>query len=92
MINIAPEIEASPESPLASFSFSRWRRKVSHTLKDYVPYSLVGLPSYLYPAPPKPVLPTELEVPSLALKPIPDPELEADTVFITEPNGFGLYR
>jgi hypothetical protein len=92
MIDIAPEIEASLESPLASFSFSKWRRKVPYTLKDYVPYSLIGLPSHLYPAPPKPVLPAELEVPSLALKPMLDPEPEADTVFIIEPNSFGLYQ
>jgi len=36
------------------------------------------------------MLRTEPEVPSLA--PIPDPELEADPGFTTEPNGFGLYR
>jgi len=90
--DIVPEIEAlpAPESPPASFSFSGRRRKVPCALKDYIPHSLVGLPSHLHPVPPKPMLCAEPEVPSLA--PIPDPEPEADPGFTTEPNGFGLYR
>ena len=90
MTDIAPEIEASPQSTPASFSFSGRRRKVPRALKDYVPHSLVGLPSHLRPAPPKHAPPAELEVPSP--EPTPDPEPEVDTVFTTEPNGFGLYR
>jgi len=90
--DIVPKIEAlpAPESPLALFSFSGWRRKVPHALKDYIPHSLVGLPSHLHPVPPKPMLRAEPEV--LSLAPIPDPEPEADPGFTTEPNGFGLYR
>lgn len=82
-----------PESPPASFSFSGRRRKVPRVLKNYLPHSLVGLPSHLHPAPPKPSTPAaELDVPSPASTPDPEPELEADTMFTTEPNGFGLYR
>ena len=34
--------------------------------------------------------PAELEVPRMAFT--PDPELEADVKFTTEPNGFRLYQ
>jgi len=91
--DVAPEIEVLPESPPALFSgvsFSGWRRKVPRALKDYIPHSLVGLPSHLHPAPPKPMPSHKPEVPSPVS--IPDPEPEADTTFTTEPNGFGLYR
>ena len=92
--DVAPEIvEALPESPLASFtgvSFSGRRRKVPRALKDYIPHSLVGLPSHLRPAPPKPMPPAELEVPSPAS--MPDAEQNPDTEFTSEPNDFGLYR
>jgi hypothetical protein len=88
----APEMEVLPESPPASRSFSGRRRKVPRALKDYVPHSLVGLPSHLRPAPPKPTLPAGPEVLSPASPPDPEPELVADTRFATEPNGFGLYR
>jgi len=84
------ETEVLPESPPASFSLSGRRRKVPRALKDYLPHSLVGLPSHLRPPSPKPTPLPELEVPSP--ESTPDPELEADTVFTTEPNGFGLYR
>ena len=89
---IVPEIEALPvpESPPASFSFSGRRRKAPRALKDYIPHSLVGLPSHLHPVPPKPMLRAEPEVPSLA--PISNPEPDADPELTTEPNGFGLYR
>ena len=90
MTDVMPEV--LPESPPALFSgvsFSGQRRKVPRALKDYIPHSLVGLPSHLRPAPPQPMPPAALEVPSPAS--IPDPEPEADTEFITEPNGFGLY-
>jgi len=92
MTDITPEIEASPESPPnpASFSFSGRRRRVPRALKDYIPHSLVGLPSHLRPPPPKPTLHTEPEVPNPVST--PDPEPEADTEFRTESNGFGLYR
>jgi hypothetical protein len=60
-------------------------------LKDYIPHSLVGLPSHLCPVPPQPILPTEPEVLSLLPPPDPEPEPMADAEFITEPNGFGLY-
>jgi len=89
--DVVPEV--LPESPPALFSgvsFSGQRRKVPCALKDYIPHSLVGLPSHLRPAPPQPMPPATLEVPSPAS--IPDPELEADTKFITEPNSFGLYQ
>ena len=88
-----PEIEVLAEPPPAIFtgvSFSGWRRKVPHALKDFIPHSLVGLPAHLHPAPPRPTPPAQPEV--LILAAIPDPEPEADTEFITEPNGFGLYQ
>lgn len=91
--DMAPEIEASPESPpTALFSFSRAgrRRKVPLALKDYIPHSLVGLPSHLHPAPPKSIPDIEPEVPNPVLT--PDPEPEVDTEFQTESNGFGLYQ
>ena len=88
----APEIEVLPESPPVSHSFSGWRRKIPRALKDYIPHSLVGLPSHLRPAPPKPTLPAGPEVPSPVSAPDPEPEPVADTGFTTEPNGFGLYR
>lgn len=92
--DIAPVIEVppAPESPPASFSFSGRRRKVPRALKDYIPHSLVGLPSHLCTALPRPTPPTEPEVPSTAPIPDPEPEPEADNEFRTEPNGFGLYR
>ena len=93
MTDVAPEmVEVLPESPLASFtgvSFSGQRRKVPHALKDYIPHSLVGLPSHLRPASPKPMPPAELEVPSLAS--MPDAEQNPNTEFTSEPNNFGLY-
>ena len=58
-------------------------------LRDYIPQSLVGLPSHLCPATPELMPHAELEVPTPVS--MPDPELEADTGFITEHNGFGLY-
>jgi len=90
--DVAPEIGVLPKSPPALYtgvSFSGQRQKVPSILKDYIPQTLVGLPSHLHPAPSKPMPPAELEVPIPAS--IPDPELEADTEFTTEPNGFGLY-
>jgi hypothetical protein len=92
MIDVVPEREALPKSPPASVSFSRWRRKVPCMLKDYIPHSLVGLPSHLRPAPPKPTLPTEPEVLSPLPPSDPEPEPIADAEFTTEPNGFGLYQ
>jgi len=59
-------------------------------LKDYIPYSLVGLPLHLHHAPPKPMPPYKLEVPSPVS--IPDPGPEADTKFTIEPNSFRLYQ
>jgi hypothetical protein len=91
VIDAAPEIEVLPESPPVSRSFSEQRWKVPHALKDYIPHSLVGLPSHLCPAPPKPTLPAGLEVLSPASPPDPEPEPVADTRFTTEPNDFGLY-
>ena len=91
--DVVPEIEVLAESPPAIFtgvSFSGRRRKVPRALKDFIPHSLVGLPAHLRPAPPRPTPPAQPEVPIPAA--IPDPEPEADTEFITEPNGFGLYR
>jgi len=91
--DVMPEIEVLPESPPALFSgvsFSGQRQKVPRALKDYIPHSLVGLPSHLRPAPPKPMPSREPEVLSPAS--IPDPEPEADTAFTIEPNSFGLYR
>ena len=94
MLEVDSEVPPAPESPPASFSFSGRRRKAPRALKDYIPHSLVGLPSHLHPAPPCPGPPpsVELDVPSPASTPRPDPELEPDPKFITEPNGFGLYR
>ena len=94
--DVESEIEVLPaDSPVATFtgvSFSGRRRKVPRALKDYIPHSLVGLPSHLRPTPPVSMPPAEPEVQSPA--PTPDPELEpaADIGFTTEPNGFGLYR
>ena len=91
--DVMPEIEVLPKLPLVLYSgvsFSGWRQKVPCTLKDYISYSLVGLPSHLRPAPPKPIPPAKLEV--LILASISDPEPEADTKFTTEPNGFRLYQ
>lgn len=91
--DIAPEREVSPETPPpALFSFSGRRRKVPPALKDYIPHSLIGLPSHLRPAPPKPMPRIEPEVPDPVSTPDPDSEPEADTEFRTESNGFGLYR
>ena len=96
MTDVESEIEVLPaDSPVATFtgvSFSGRRRKVPRVLKDYIPHSLVGLPSHLRPTPPVSMPPAEPEVQSPA--PTPDPELEpaADIGFTTEPNGFGLYR
>ena len=92
MTDVVPEIEVLPESPPASVSFSGRRWKVPRALKDYIPHSLVGLPSHLRPAPPKPILPTEPEVSSPSPPLDPEPEPMADVEFITEPNRFGLYR
>ena len=82
-----------PESSPASFSFSRWRQKVPCMLKNYLPHSLVGLPLHLHPTPPKPsTLAAKVEVPNPASTPDPEQKLKADTMFTTEPNGFGLYQ
>ena len=88
--DLAPEIDVLPAASFTGVSFSGWRQRIPCMLKDYIPHSLVGLPSHLCPAPPRPTPPTKLEVPSLAST--PDPELEADVEFTTEPNGFGLYQ
>ena len=85
--NTLPE----PESPPASISFSGRRRKVPRALKDYIPHSLVGLPSHLRPAPAKPTPPAELDDLSSVPTPDPDPGPDDDDIFTTEPNGFGLY-
>lgn len=100
--DIAPDTEAmpAPESPPASISFSGRRRRVPRALRDYIPHSLVGLPSHLRPAPPaaspKPTTPpAEEEVPNPEPGPDSDdaePEPDTSTEFTTEPNGFGLYR
>ena len=83
----------APESPPASLSFAGQRQKVPCTLKDYIPHSLVGLPSHLRPAPQRhSTAPAELDVLSLSSPPTPESEPAADTGFTTEPNGFGLYH
>jgi hypothetical protein len=86
VIDAVPEIEVLPKSPPVSHSFSGQRRKVPCALKDYIPHSLVGLPSHLRPAPPKPTLPAGPEVLSPASPSDPEPEPVADTRFTTEPN------
>ena len=88
--NMLPEPESPP--PPISISFSGHRRKVPRALKDYIPHSLVGLPSHLRPVPPKPTLPAGLDDPSPAPTPEPGPGPDDDDIFTTEPNGFGLYR
>ena len=99
--DIAPEIDSysevppAPESPPASISFSGRRRKVPQALKDYIPHSLVGLPSHLHPAPPRPepVPRAESVIPGPVSTPgEPDPGPEPDLELTTEANGFGLYR
>ena len=87
------EVPPAPESPLASFSLSGWRRRVPCVLKDYIPHSLVGLP-HLHPTPCEPTLDEEPEVLSPASTPAsdPEPDTDHDPEFMTEPNGFGLYR
>ena len=89
-ITMLPE----PESPPPSISFSGRRRKVPRALKDYIPHSLVGLPSHLRPVPAKTTVPppAELNDPSPVPTPEPDPGPDDEDVFTTEPNGFGLYR
>jgi len=97
--DIAPELDSEvPPAPLspppASFSFSGRKRKAPRALRDYIPHSLVGLPSHLRPAPPcpEPTPSAELEVTIPASTPDPGPELEPDPEFTTEANGFGLYH
>ena len=87
--DLAPEIDVLPAASFTGVSFSGWRQRIPCMLKDYIPHSLVGLPSHLHLARPRPMPPAELEVPSLVST--PDPEPEADVEFTTEPNGFGLY-
>ena len=93
-LEVDSEVPPAPESALASFSFSGQRREAPRALKDYIPHSLVGLPSHLRSAPPYPGPPpsVELDVPSPVSTPQPDPEPEPDPEFIMEPNGFGLYQ
>ena len=86
--------EPEPPEPI-SFSCSGRRRKAPHTLKDYLPHSLVRLPLHLrlQPVPliliPNPMAPTTLQSTSLP----PSPELEPKCPLLTtETNGFGLYQ
>lgn len=81
--------EPPPPEPV-SFSLSGRRRKPPRALKDYLPHSLVGLPSHLRPVTPVPPNPMPTVVPSPIPSPTPEPEPEP--IITTEPNGFGLYR
>ena len=94
VLEVDSEVPPAPELPLVSFSFSGQRQKAPRALKDYIPHSLVGLPSHLRSAPPCPGPPpsVELDVPSLVSTPWPDPKPEPDPKFIMKPNSFGLYQ
>jgi hypothetical protein len=86
---LLPEPLLVPQTPLSpvSVSFSGCKQKVPHTLRDYVPHSLAGLPLYLHPVPPNPT-PTEI----LAASPLPPPNpMPEPDILRTDPNGFGLH-
>ena len=88
-----PELAPSPDLFPVSFSFSGCKRKVPRALKDYLPHSLAGLAAHLHPAPPKPksaVMRSPTQSPIVV--PAPEPMPEPDDLFMTETNGFGLYR
>jgi hypothetical protein len=88
---LLPESLSVPQAPSpVSVSFSGRKRKVPRALKDYVPHSLAGLPSYLHPAIPVPPNPTPAAISAPSPSPSPNPALEPD-ILRTNPNGFGLH-
>jgi len=88
--NTPGPLEVPPVSPPhGSFSFSGRRRKVPRALNDYIPHSLAGLASHLHPVLPRS---NPMPSPSPSDSVVLETEPEANMIFTTDIDMFGLYR